>query len=61
MSFLTLIVVALMAAWNATVSWLFRLITPQPTVKLPRIILAANTGESARTDLPGQVVRVAQL
>ncbi|QKZ23818.1 hypothetical protein [Streptomyces chartreusis] len=55
---IALIVAALAAVWNTTVSWVLRLFTPAPAIELPRIVLAPDTVEPVRTDLPGQVARL---
>lgn len=53
------VLIALLAiGWNIVLPWVLRLFTPAPAVQLPRLVLAPDTDESERTDLPGQVARL---
>ncbi|MFF5637464.1 hypothetical protein [Streptomyces sp. NPDC012825] len=46
------------AAWSGFVSWWFGLVTPKCAVTLPRLVLAPDSEETVRTNLPRQVVRL---
>ena len=52
------LVTAIVTVWSILISWVFRLFTPAPAIELPRIVLAPDSNEPTRTDLPGQCARL---
>jgi len=55
---IALLAAGIRTAWNTLVSWVFRLFTPAPAIELPRLVLAPDSDEPVRTNLPGQVARL---